>query len=124
MLAEITAEQMAVYQETARRRRQQKARRLALRRQRALEVAQQASRALKERFGAQQVVIFGSVLSSKHFHERSDVDLAVWGLREGVYYRAVAHLLSLDPAISVDLVEAELAPPRLLATIEREGVSL
>ncbi len=121
---EIPTEQMAIYRATARRRQQQKARQLALRHQRAWEVAQQASQILKEQFEAQRVVVFGSMLSIERFHHRSDVDLAVWGLAEKVYYRAVARLLDLDATIPVDLVEAELASPALQAVIEREGVSL
>jgi len=124
MPPEITPEQMAVYQATARRRRRQKAQALAARHQRAWQVARAGAQLLKEQFGAKRVVIFGSVLFPEKFHVRSDVDLAVWGLPERLYYRAVSRLLSLDPGISVDLVEAELALPELLATIEREGVTL
>ena len=124
MVLEIPAEQMTIYRATARRRRQRKVRRMALHHQRAWEVAQQASQVLKEQFQAQRVVVFGSVLSSDRFHPHSDLDLAVWGLEEKDYYRAVARLLDLDPVISVDLIEAELASPALLAVIEQEGVPL
>jgi len=124
MALDITPEQMAVYQATARRRRQQKAQALAARHQRAWQVAREGAQLLKERFGAKRVVVFGSALFPEKFYVRSDVDLAVWGVPERLYYRAVSRLLSLDPGISVDLVEAELAPPELLATIEREGVVL
>ena len=121
---EISSEQMAVYRATARQRHQQKVRDLALRHQRAWVVAKQASQLLKEQFGAERVAVFGSVLSDRRFHQRSDVDLAVWGLDEKVYYRAVSRLLDLDTTISVDLIETELAPPALQAIIEREGVTL
>lgn len=122
LIAKIPAEKMAAYRATARRRRQQEKQQLAHRRQRAWEVARQASQLLKEQFGVKRVVLFGSVLFPERFHQRSNVDLAVWGLDERVYYRAVACLLNLDPALAVNLVEAELASPALLAIIEREGV--
>lgn len=124
MVFEISAEQMAVYRATARQRRQQKEETLALRYRRAWEVAQQAATILREQFGAQRVVIFGSALWSKRFHQHSDVDLAVWGLDEKVFYRAVTCLLDIDPTIPIDLVEAEFAPPAWLRTIEQEGVAL
>jgi predicted nucleotidyltransferase len=124
VILEIPTEQMAVYRATARQRRQKKARELALRHQRAWEVAQQAAQILKEQFRAERVAAFGSVLSDKRFHPRSDVDLAVWGLDERVYYRAVSRLLDLDPTIPIDLIEFELAPPALQAIIEQEGVLL
>jgi len=49
------------------------------------------------------------------------VDLAVWGLPEDVYFRAVGRLQSLDANISVDLVAVEKASSRLQKKIEREG---
>ncbi len=123
-MIKIPTEQMAIYRAAARRRREQKVRLLALRHQRAWAVAQQAAQILKEQFGVQRVVAFGSVLSAKRFHQKSDVGLAAWGLDEKVYYRAVASLLDLDATIPVDLVEVELASPALQAIIELEGVSL
>lgn len=120
----LTTEQMARYRATEQQRRLAKARRLSQRRQKAWEVAQQAGRLLRNTFGAQRVVVFGSVLYPKRFHERSDLDLAVWGLEEQNYYRVVSRLLDLDPAISVDLVEGETAPPYLLTIIEQEGVEV
>jgi len=122
--AEITAEEMAIYRATARRRWERKKREADQRRERAWRVARWAARLLKERFGATKVVVFGSLTRDGLFHPHSDVDLAVWGIDERMYYRAVSRLLSLDPAISVDLVEAERARPALRAAIEREGVPL
>jgi predicted nucleotidyltransferase len=124
MALKIPAKQMTSYRAAAKRRRQEREHKLALLYQRAWEVAQQAAQVLKEQFGAQRVALFGSARSPERFHLHSDLDLAVWGLDEKDYYRAVSCLLDLDPVISIDLVEAELAPPALLAAIEREGVSL
>jgi predicted nucleotidyltransferase len=124
MAEPISPEQMAIYRSTARQRQQQYEVELAERHRRAWEVAQQAGQLLKADFQAQKVAVFGSILTPGRFHERSDVDLAVWGLAEPRYYRAVSRLLDLDPIISVDLVEAEFASPGLMRVIEREGVLL
>ena len=124
MAETIPPEQMAIYRATARQRQLQYETELVERHRRAWEVARQAGRLLKADFQAQRVVVFGSIITPTRFHERSDVDLAVWGLNERLYYRAVSRLLDLDPAISVDLVEAEFASPTLLAIIEQEGVLL
>jgi predicted nucleotidyltransferase len=70
------------------------------------------------------VLLFGSLLAPRRFHERSDVDLAVMGLDEQVYLRALARLLDLDPSIPVDLIELEHAGPGLRSTVEREGKAL
>jgi predicted nucleotidyltransferase len=122
--SDIPISQLKRYQKAAQQRHRRKAQGLALRRQCAWRVAQQAADVLKSQFAATQVVVFGSVLSPEHFHAHSDVDLAVWGLAEGTYYQAVGRLQGLDADIAIDLVEGELAPPALLATIQQTGVLL
>lgn len=118
----ISAEQMAIYQDTARQRRKEKIRRLEIRRRHAWRIAQQASKLLKEQFGVKKVVLFGSTCFPERFHQYSDVDLAVWGLDEKIYYRTVSYLLDLDPGIEVDIIEAEFASSGLLRNIEQEGI--
>jgi predicted nucleotidyltransferase len=120
----IPPEKMAVYRATAQRRAQAQRQALAARRAQALTLAQQVSQILKQEFGAQRVVLFGSTLAPAFFHERSDIDLAVWGLDERLYLRALGRLLDLDPAFAFDLVEFEAARPGLQADIEKEGIDL
>ena len=115
---------MDAYQRTAQKRLQKQQETVIKRRNKAWRLAQTAAAILKEDFGAARVVIFGSLVQPELFHRRSDVDLAVWGLDESEYYRAVSRLLSLDPDISVDLIEVEHASPRLRKKIEREGKPL
>jgi predicted nucleotidyltransferase len=117
----ISPEKMAHYRATARRREEERQRQLAERHKRAWAVVKQAGSILKEQLGAERVVVFGSVCFPERFHERSDVDLAVWGIPEQNFYRAVSRLLDIDPTISVDLIEGEYASPNLLQVIEGEG---
>ena len=119
--AQVTKEEMAVYRATAQRHWTQRQQAMVQRRERAWALARQAAALLKEQFGASRVVVFGSLARGGLFHPHSDVDLAAWGLDERVYYRAVSQLLSLDPAIEVDLVIAEDIPATLRAVIEAEG---
>ncbi|GJM41875.1 MAG: DNA polymerase subunit beta [Ardenticatenaceae bacterium] len=112
---------MDKYQLTVQKRAKKQQETLDKRREKAWQLAQTAATTLKEEFGALRVAIFGSLVQPNLFHRRSDVDLAVWGLAESDYYRAVSHLLSLGPDISVDLVEMERASARLCEKIEREG---
>ena len=72
----------------------------------------------------ERVLLFGSALHRKRFHRRSDIDLAVWGLDEGDYLRAVVAVLDLDPQIEVELVRWEAAPESLQARILDESVPL
>lgn len=112
---------MDAYQLTAQKRAQQQQQIITERREKAWRLARTAVALLKEEFGATQVAVFGSLVHPQLFHRSSDIDLAVWGLPESEYYRAVSRLLSLDPDISFDLVEVAHASPRLREKIEREG---
>jgi predicted nucleotidyltransferase len=120
----LTPEQVTAYRAGARRCARQRDQALAARLARAWRVARQGAQLLVEQFGATRVAVFGSLLQPEKFHANSDVDLAVWGLDERVYYRAVSRLLDLDPEVSIDLVEIELAATRLRQAIEQEGVTL
>lgn len=121
---QVTADKLAIYRATARQRWAREQRQLADDYDRAWGVARQAGTVLREQFGAHRVVVFGSLVRQSLFHPRSDVDLAVWGLDDRLYYRAVAQLLALDPHVGVDLVMTEEAPPALLTAIEKEGVAI
>lgn len=78
---------------------------------------------LKARFGARRVVLFGS-LARGDFHEWSDLDLAVWGVSSGDYYRAVAFASGFSEAFKVDLVDAEDCSETLRRHIQEESIEL
>jgi uncharacterized protein len=113
----IATEKMAAYRASARKRQEQRQAKLRDRHQLGSAIAQEAAEILKQEFNAEKVVLFGSMLSFDRIHERSDVDLAVWGLAPQDYYRAVGKLQGLHPDMPVDLIEAESAPERLLGEI-------
>jgi uncharacterized protein len=115
----LTPLELETYRKTARKLHQAQKARLAARREKALALAQQAARILKDEFGASKVMVFGSVLRSDQFHWGSDIDLAVWDIQH--YFRAVARLLDLDPDFTFDLVPIEDARPGILKVIEAEG---
>ncbi|MDQ2692887.1 MAG: nucleotidyltransferase domain-containing protein, partial [Chloroflexota bacterium] len=97
---------------------------LKTRRLRAWRVARKAAKILKTEYGVERVMVFGSLIHPALFHERSDVDLAVWGLAGREFYRAVSVLLDIEPSISIDLVAFEDARRRLQDVIMREGQEL
>jgi len=111
----VSSEQMQQYILTAKVRQQQRLVDLEQRRLRGFEIAKTAAQFLKTEFSASRVVVFGSLLS-ENFHETSDLDLAVWGLPEKSYFKAVAKLLSLSE-FEIDLVEVQYASPEILAAI-------
>jgi predicted nucleotidyltransferase len=115
---------LAIYRQTAQARQQARRAAIEARRQRAWQVARSAAALLRYDFGVTRVVAFGSIASEKLFHVHSDIDLAVWGLDERVYFRSVGVLQGLDPEFSLDLIRFEEASPALQETILQEGVPL
>lgn len=122
--AAITPEEMAQYKATARRRWQAEQAARQVRHAQAWEVARQAADLLKRDFGVQRVVAFGSLLYPYRFDERSDVDLAAWGLTSRNWLKAWGAVQNLSREIEVDVVDVNTCSPGLLAVIEAEGVDL
>ena len=98
--------------------------RTQLRLDKARQVAVRAASILKTEFSAVRVVIFGSLVAPELFHNRSDIDLAAWGIKDREYYRAVGVLQSIDTEFSIDLIDFEDASCELQKTILHDGVEL
>ncbi|MBI1927299.1 nucleotidyltransferase domain-containing protein [Candidatus Poribacteria bacterium] len=85
---------------------------------RAYLIAQKCARVLKERFHVGNVYIFGSVTGDGIWHERSDIDIAVEGLRPTDYMRALNAVGELLPGgLELDLVSLEDVPLEFKARI-------
>jgi uncharacterized protein len=116
------------YRAGARRRREAREAAQAERRARALDLAREAARFLRETYHVSRVVVFGSAARGTFFDERSDLDLAVWDLDERRHFRAHGQVLALDPHLEpdleIDLVRYEDASPALREAIDREGIDV
>ena len=123
-MPQITPEEMKAYKRTARARWQSEQKQLGDRRERAWQLANQAARLLKEQFGVQRVVAFGSLIHPDRFTRWSDVDLAAWGLTSSNWLKAIGAVNSLSREIELNLVDVTTVSPELYAVIEREGVNL
>jgi len=83
-----------------------------------------AATLLKDRFGVQRVVLFGSLADETWFRADSDVDLAVEGLSTDDYWEAWRLVEDVIGDRLVDFVEIEMAGATLRSMIERYGVEL
>jgi predicted nucleotidyltransferase len=83
-----------------------------------------ASAALKTRFGARRVILFGSLTDPAWFTSAADVDLAVEGLSPEVFWQAWRLVEDIIDDRPVDLVEIETAKPSLLQAIQQYGIEL
>lgn len=84
-------------------------------------LADRCAQLLREQFGVRRVVLFGSAAGDAPWHSRSDLDLAVEGLRPEDHWRALSACYSLLPSgLELDLIPLESAWPELRAYIEGE----
>ncbi len=120
----ISSEKMAVYRHTAHQRLLKIQHEQENRRKIALGLAREASELLKKSYNVKEVFLFGSLSRKGVFDEHSDIDLAVEGLYEKEYYKALARLSDLDMSFDIDLLMMEDAPPNLLKIIQNEGKKL
>ena len=75
--------------------------------QRAWHTAYRVAAMLYEKFGATKVAVFGSLAEPGSFSKWSDIDIAVWGIPNDKYFRAVSEALNISGLFKVDLVDFE-----------------
>jgi predicted nucleotidyltransferase len=80
--------------------------------------------AIKKRFGARRVILFGSLAHEEWFRTDSDVDLAVEGLSGEDYWKAWGLAEEIITDRPIDLVEVEAASDSMKKAIERYGVEI
>ena len=94
------------------------------RREKALKVAKEAATLLREKFGAQKIVFFGSLTNEDAFSAWSDIDLAAWGIPPDKFFSAVAAISGLSLLFKIDLVEPDNCREAIKEAIYREGVEI
>ena len=75
--------------------------------QRAWHTAHRIATMLYEEFGATQVAVFGSLVEPELFSKWSDIDIAIWGIPNDKYFRAVSEAVKISGLFKVDLVDFE-----------------
>ncbi|MER3435207.1 MAG: nucleotidyltransferase [Leptolyngbya sp. ERB_1_1] len=91
---------------------------------RAWELVPRLAEILREQFGANQVVVFGSLTDQNRYTPWSDIDLAVWGIAPGQFYTALGVLNEISSEFKIDLVDPtdRSCRPSIKQAIERTGV--
>jgi predicted nucleotidyltransferase len=90
-------------------------------REEARHLAERCAKLLREQFGVQRVILFGSAAGDAPWHSHSDLDLAVEGLRPENHLAALNSCYELlPPGLELDLIPVESAWPELRARIEGE----
>ncbi len=123
---ELTPEELKKYHplEFIRKRKAETRVEVAKRRRRAYAAALKAAKLLKEKFGAKEVILFGSLARRGSFTLYSDIDLAVRGVDPLRFYAAGAAIERVDLSFQIDLVELETCSPAVFKHIEKDGKPL
>ena len=123
---DLTPEELKKYRplEFIRKRRAETRVEVASRRRRAMIAARKAAKLLKVKFGAKEVILFGSLARRGGFTLYSDIDLAVRGIDPLRFYAAGAAIDHVSMEFKIDLVDPKECSPAMLAEIEKDGKSL
>ena len=121
---DLTPEELAEYRSAASRRHRAEQAALVVREREARQLARLAAELLRDEFGAERVLLFGSLVHPGCFTEWSDVDVAAAGLAPADTLRAMEQVPGLSAAIEVNLVDLAACSASLRRAIEREGVPL
>lgn len=90
----------------------------------ALQKAKQVASILKNRYCAERVILFGSLLYSEKFNAHSVIDLAVSGVPDHKFYKAVG-AITLDAApYELDLVDLDDCKRVAKTGNEAEGMEI
>lgn len=120
----LSLEQIARYRASAIERQRREEIENVDRRQKAWRIAHEAAQLLRQRFNTSRVVVFGSLARQTGFNRWSDVDIAAWGIAPEDTFRAIGAVMDIQTEIPVNLVDVNTARPSLLASIERDGISI
>jgi len=88
----------------------------------ALKEAKKISKILAGKFGAEEVILFGSLTEEKKFDSASDIDLAVKGLKNE-YLKAYGYCLR-NTRFNLDIKSYEDMPEKFKAVVDKKGIKL
>ena len=123
-MTRLTPEQLAPYREAAQQRYKREQEALVRREASAWGAARLAAETLRQQFGVERVVLFGSLTRPGTFTHWSDVDIAAWGIAVTDTFKAIGVVMDLDTEVPVNLVDVNCCKPSILAAIERDGIEL
>jgi predicted nucleotidyltransferase len=95
-----------------------------IRRRRASLTARKAAELLRREFGAEKVIVFGSLARHGGFTPWSDIDIAAAGIPSERFFEAVGAVTGISAEFKIDLIDPGICPPALHETIKTEGKEL
>jgi len=120
-----TSDSMEEYSKYWRKKIKKKKEKLEERKELLKNLAQKCSNLLKKEFNVKKVYLVGSLTREFKIHEHSDIDLAVIGLQDKDYFKALNKLYEILPqGIDIDLITKETASESLNEFIIKDGLQI
>ncbi len=89
----------------------------------AMKIAKAIGKGLTDKFQADKVILFGSLAKNK-MTKNSDIDIAVWGIPDKIFYKAAAFATGYSSKWNVDLVDFNDCKESIKTAILTEGIIL
>jgi predicted nucleotidyltransferase len=95
------------------------------RRNLAIKTAKSVAKTLKEKYQAEEIILFGSLIWRPDFlWKGTDIDLIVKGLQAERYFEVLADISEISHPFHVDLIPFEKAWPSIKKRALKEGLRL
>jgi predicted nucleotidyltransferase len=121
---DLSLEEKRKYIEARKKFEEEEKKLLDIRYEKALNLAKEISEILYKKYKAKKVILVGSLKDKELFTKWSDIDLAVAGISNKDYFKALSEVLSLSVDFKIDIIDLDSCKEEIRNRLEGEGILL
>ena len=92
--------------------------------ERAWQIAYNIAELLYDEFNAIQVAVFGSLTEPMGFTNKSDIDIAVWGLTDEEHSKATDKVWDMETGFKIDLIDIETSKEFFRDRVQQQAIPI
>jgi predicted nucleotidyltransferase len=123
-IRDLSLEEKRKYIEARKKFEEEEKKLLDIRYEKALNLAKEISEILYKKYKAKKVILVGSLKDKELFTKWSDIDLAVAGISNKDYFKALSEVLSLSVDFKIDIIDLDSCKEEIRNRLEGEGILL
>lgn len=123
-IKDLSLEEKRKYMEARKKFEEEEKKLLDIRYEKALNLAKEISEILYKKYKAKKVILVGSLKDKELFTKWSDIDLAVAGISNKDYFKALSEVLSLSVDFKIDIIDLDSCKEEIRNRLEGEGILL
>jgi predicted nucleotidyltransferase len=123
-IRDLSLEEKRKYIEARKKFEEEEKKLLDIRYEKALNLAKEISEILYKKYKAKKVILVGSLKDKELFTKWSDIDLAVAGISNKDYFKALSEVLSLSVDFKIDIIDLDSCEEEIRNRLEGEGILL